>query len=132
MVYKYTDTSVQVAALIALSCVVAVQPSIPEFIELMLKSIENDKSAILHDSKNANSIEINYKKNSSGTNLESDDLIIKKDYTLSDEEFEDEDIHEEDASDSNIYQSDTTNMPWLIQICLGNLGVVRFRIFVSN
>lgn len=55
-------------------------------------------------------------------NITSSNKNLNNDNTFSEEEFEDEDLPEHDLGYAN--STDNAKTPWLLLICLENLGVV--------
>lgn len=93
---RHRDTSVQVAALIVLGCIVASEPIVPETIENLCQITEKHLNVFALPTNKSN---------------ESDQEI----------EFADFSSDEEGPQTSNA----ETNLPWLLEKCLRNLGIVN-------
>nr|CAI5828887.1 unnamed protein product [Callosobruchus analis] len=99
----HKDASVQVTALIALGCVLASEPVLPETIDAMLK-LESSS---------------NYKRKNEDDSLVEDkvDDYVSLNDSFEYADFEELDNVEDDESHGNL------GIPWLLKRCLTNLGV---------
>lgn len=95
-IIRHRDTSVQVAALIVLGCVVASEPTVPETIKNLCKIKEKHLNVSALPPTNSNG---------------------------SDQEIEYADFSSEDE-DPQMLDTET-NLPWLLEKCLRNLGVIN-------